>query len=127
MDSSGRAFSNAFLAELALCVVDVRDIVLNSDRLERTNLGTLAATDAGSLAGLTCHSTLVLVYARDIDAHVSATLVAKLDDRLRASLYAGATCSTLLLIYNREACSRIHLDCSELAGCNTVSTAETSK
>ena len=63
MDSSCRAFSDALLAELALGVVDVGNIVLDSDSLERTNLGALAATDAGCLASLACNSALVLVDA----------------------------------------------------------------
>ena len=127
MDGSGRAFSNALLAELALSVVDVGNVVLNSDSLERTNLSTLAATDAGSLASLTCHSTLILVHARNINSHISATLVAKLDDRLRTSLDASAAGSTLILVHNRKTCSRVHFDSAELAGCNAVTTAETAE
>ena len=56
-----RAFSHTLLAKLALCEVDVSDIVLNCDRLERTYLGTLSATDAGCLSCLAGHSALVLV------------------------------------------------------------------
>ena len=127
VDSAGRAFSNALLAKLTLSVVNVGNVVLDSDGLERTNLCTLAATDAGSLASLTCNSTFVLVYARNINAHVSATLVAKLDDRLRTCLYAGAASRTFFFIHNRKSGGRIHFDCAELAGCNAVATSETSE
>ena len=61
MDCSCRTFCHTFLAELALCVVDVGKIVLDCDSLERTYLGALAATDAGSFAGLAGSGSLVLV------------------------------------------------------------------
>ena len=63
MDGTCRTLGNTFLAKLALCKVDVCKIVLYCDGLERTHLGTFATTDAGSLAGLACHSTLILVDA----------------------------------------------------------------
>ena len=127
MDSSGRAFGNALLAELALSVVDVSNIVLDGNSLEWTYLRTLAATDTSSFAGLASHSALVLVYTRNIYAHVSATLVAKFDDRLRTSLDAGAASCTFFFINNRKSGSRIHFDCTELACCNAVSASETSE
>ena len=63
MDGTGRTLGHTFLTKLALCIVDVSEVVLNCDSLERTNLSTLAATDAGSLAGLACSCSLVLVHA----------------------------------------------------------------
>ena len=58
-----RTFRHALLAELALREVDICKIVLHGDGIERTNLRTLAATDAGCLAGLARNRTLVLVHA----------------------------------------------------------------
>ena len=63
MDSACRALSHTFLAELALCEVDVGNVVLHCDSLERTNLRTLAASDTCSLACLASNRTLVLVHA----------------------------------------------------------------
>ena len=63
MDSSCRALRHTFLAEPALCEVDVSEIVFNCDSLKRTYLRTLAAAYAGGLAGLARNSTLVLVDA----------------------------------------------------------------
>ena len=63
MDRSGRTFRNTLLAKLALCKVDICEIILYSDRLERTDLRALAASDAGSLAGLAGSGSLVLVHA----------------------------------------------------------------
>ena len=61
MDSSGRTLGHALLAELALSEVDVCDIVLHGDCLERTYLRALSASYAGSLAGLAGYSALILV------------------------------------------------------------------
>ena len=61
MDRTCRTLGNALLAKLTFCIVDVSEVVLDCDRLERTNLRTLAAAYAGSLAGLACSCTLVLV------------------------------------------------------------------
>ena len=63
MDGTGRTLSNTFLTKLALCIVDVSEVVLNCNRIERTYLRTLATADACSLAGLACSSALVLVHA----------------------------------------------------------------
>ena len=63
VDSACRALSHTFLAELTLCEVDVCEIVLDSDCLERTNLCTLAAADTCSLACLARSGTRVLVHA----------------------------------------------------------------
>ncbi len=63
MDSSGRALGHTLLAELALCEIDVCDIVLHGDRLERTCLRALSAADTCGLAGLARYSALVPVHA----------------------------------------------------------------
>ena len=61
MDCACRTLSYTLLTELTLGVVDVCKVVLYCDGLERTYLGTLAATDAGCLAGLAGNGSLVLV------------------------------------------------------------------
>ena len=127
MDGACRTLGNTLLAKLALGVVDVGNIVLHCDSLERTYLRTLAAADAGSLAGLARSRTLVLVYAGYVHTHIPAALVAKLDDSLRTSLHAGSAGSTLLLVDNRKTCCRVHSDGAELADRNAVATSETSE
>ena len=49
MDSSGRAFGNALLAELALSVVDVSNVVLDGNSLEWTYLRTHTALNTLAL------------------------------------------------------------------------------
>ena len=124
MDGSGRTLGYAFLAKLALCKVNVSEIVLHCDSLERADLGTFAATDAGSLAGLACCSSLVLVHAGYEYPHISASLVTELDDSLRTSLHAGTTGSTFLLIHYRKTGGRIHRDSAELAGSHAVTASK---
>ena len=63
MDRTCRTLGYTLLAETALRIVNVSEVVLHCDSLERTYLGTLAATDAGSLAGLAGSRTFVLVHA----------------------------------------------------------------
>ena len=62
MDGSFRASFLTLSAQLALFRVDIGQIVVESDGLERTGLQSLAATDTGSLANLCGHSTLVAGY-----------------------------------------------------------------
>ena len=127
MDCTCRALSHTLLAELAFSEVDVREIVLHRDGLERTYLGALSAAYAGSLAGLAGSSTLVLVHAADEHTHIPAALVAKFDDVLRAGLHTSPACSTFLLVHDRKSCLRIHGDGTELARSDTVPAAETSE
>ena len=61
MDCTGRTFRHTLLAKPALGVIDIGKIVLHSDCIKRTDLRTLAATDAGSLTCLTGSGSLVLV------------------------------------------------------------------
>ena len=127
MDGSCRAFSHTLLAKLALCEIDVRNVVLDCDRLEWAYLGTLAAAYAGSLAGLACHRSLVFVDAGYVNSHIPASFVAEFDDRLRASLHAGAASRTFFFINDRKSGNRIHRDCAELTGSDTVATAKTAE
>ena len=63
MDGSFRASFFTLSAQLALFRVDIGQIVVESDGLERTGLHALTATDTGSLANFVSHSALVAVYA----------------------------------------------------------------
>ena len=125
MNGSGRTFEYALAAELALGEVYIGHIVLHGDGIVGTNLGAFSATYAGSLAGLAGHGPLVLVDAGNIDAHISRSLVPDFDDALGTSFRTGSAGCTFLLINHRKSGFRIHLDCSESTGLNTVATAQT--
>ena len=127
MNCSGRAFSHAFLAKLALREIYIGEIVFNGNCPVRTYFGTFATSYAGCRAGFTCHSALVLVDTADIDPHAARTFVPEFDDILRAGLHAGSTCGTFLLVHFRQTCLRIHLDGSELACSHTVTATETAE
>ena len=58
----------AFTARLTFVRVDVCQIVLQRNCLERTYFHTLATADTGYGTGLTGYSTLILVYALHINA-----------------------------------------------------------
>lgn len=130
LDGSGRALEEALAAGLALFIVYVCDIVLHGDGVELADLGALATSDAGGLAGLAGHGALVLVYAGYIDA--AAVLwcgsgVADLDHVLRAGLGAGAASCALGGIHYGKSRGRVHRDGSELAGGHAVAAAEASE
>jgi hypothetical protein len=127
VDCTCRTLCHTFLAKLALCKVDVSEIVLHSDGLERTDLGTLTAANAGSFAGLASHSTLVLVHAGYEYSHISASLVTELDDSLRTSFHTSAAGSTFFFIHYRESGGRIHRDCAKLTGSHAVATSKTTE
>ena len=124
----GRAGKYALAAGLALVVIDIAEVVLDGDCAELADRSTFAAAYAGVGAGLPCNSALVLVHAANPYAPLvlwHCTLVANLDDVLRAGLCAGAAGRTFGLVDLREACLRVHMDGAELAGSHTVATAET--
>ena len=108
MNCSGRTFANAFATHLALVEIDVCEIVLNRNGLERTSLSTFSTAYAGCLAGFLGHCALVLVDTTYIDPPVFRTFVAKLYDALRTSLGTSAASSTFVLVHNRKSGCRIH-------------------
>ena len=125
VNGSGRTFEYALAAELALGEVYIGHIVLHGDGIVGTNLGAFSATYAGSLAGLSGHGTLVLVDAGNIDAHISRSLVPDFNDALGTSFGTGTAGCTFLLVNHRKSGFRIHLDCSEGTGSDTIATAQT--
>lgn len=127
MDGTRRTYYHAFPAETAFVEIDVCHIVLDSYGSERTLLLTFAASDAGCLAGLARNCTLVLVHAADKYPAALRTLVAQLDDILRASLDTGAAAGAFLLVHDRKPRDRIHGESSELAGRNTIPASETAE
>ena len=127
MNCSGRAFSHAFLAKLALREIYIGEIVFNGNCPVRTYFGTFAAPDAGGGAGLAGHGTLVLVDAADKYPHSARSLVPQLDDILRTGLDTGPAGSTFLLVHFRKVCLRIYIDSTELAGGHTVTAHEASE
>ena len=108
MNCTCRTYHNAFATQFALRIINVCHIALDCDSLVRTSLRAESASDAGSLAGLACNRTFVLVYAGHIDAHTAWTFVSKFNDGFRTSLYTGAASDTLAFINYRKSCFFIH-------------------
>ena len=122
-----RAFVDALAAQTALLKVDVCQVVLKGDSLERTGLDALAATYAGYVASLLGYGTLVLVDAAYINPAVQLVLVAEFDDAARAGLYAGSAGSALVLVHNGKSGLRIHLDGVELTGRYAITATQAAK
>ena len=100
MDSSLGACLLTLSAHLALLGIDIGKIVLQGDGLELlTGLHTPATADAGALARLVGHSTLVLVVAQHHHTAALRTLQADFNHTARTSLGTGSTGRTLLLIH----------------------------
>ena len=59
----GGTHLDAFAAQTAFVVVDIRHVVANGDGLELTFLDAFSTTDAGCFAGLHSYGTLVFVDA----------------------------------------------------------------
>ena len=127
MNSSSRALCHTFAAQLALGEINICEIVLHCDSIVRADFCAFAATYAGSLAGLSRHSTLVLVDAADEYTHSTRSFIAELDDIFRTSLGTRAAGGTEILVYDWQTCFRVHLDGSELAGSHAVTATETSE
>ena len=108
MDCAGRALRNTFLAELALGKIYICNVVNHRNRIVGTDLGALATSYAGSLAGLAGNSALVLIDAAHIYPHSARALVAQFYDILRTGLDTATTAGTLALVHHRESCFGIH-------------------
>ena len=119
-----RALVHALAAQTALLKVNVCQVVLKGDSLERAGLDALAATYAGGVASLLGNGTLILVDATYIDPAVQFVLVAEFNNLTRAGLGAGAAGGTLVLVNYRKTCLRIHRDCIELTCLYAVTAAQ---
>ena len=84
-----RAHAHALAAEFTLAEVDVREVVLQTDRLEGTFLDAFPAPDTGGGTRFTGDIPLVLVHAAHEDAAVFRSLVPQLDDVSRAGFDAS--------------------------------------
>ena len=102
MDGSGRTCSHTFAAEFALREINICNISFHGDGIVRTVLRTDSASDAGSLASFPGYRALVLVHAGDIDTHSARSLVAQLDDTLRAGLHACSAGNALAFVHDRK-------------------------
>ena len=120
-----RALVHALAAKTALLKVNVCQVVLKGDSLERAGLDALTATYAGGVASLLGNGTLVLVNATYIDPAVQFVLVAEFYDMARASLGAGTAGCALVLVNHRKTGLRIHPDGIELTSLYAVAASQT--
>ena len=120
-----RTFLHTLSAQTAFLKINIRQIILQCNRLKLASLHALAATYAGYGAGLLRYRSLVLVDAGHINPAVLLVLVAKFNDVSRTGPYASTTGGTLVLINLGKTCLRIHPNGSETAGGHTVATAQT--
>lgn len=124
MNGMRRANGCTFAAHLALHVVNICHIVLNLNCVKCTFLHALATADAGIFASLHGNGALILIDAGDKEPTILRTFIAKFDDTLGASLDASATGDALVIIDLGKPSLLVHLDGSELASVDTVTTAE---
>jgi len=122
-----RTFIYALAAQTALLKVNVCQVVLKGDCLERAGLDALAATYATYLTSLLGYRTLVLVDAAYIDPAVQFVLVTEFDDLTRAGLSAGTASGALVLINHRKSRLGIHLDGIELTCLDAVAATQAAK
>ena len=122
-----RAFIHALAAQTALLKVNVCQIVLKGNGLERAGLDTLAATYAGYITSLLGNGTLILVYAAYVNPAVQFVFVTEFDDMARAGLCACTAGSTLVLINHRKTRLGIHMDGIELTCLDAVAATQAAK
>ena len=108
-------------------MVYVSEIVLYRDCLKLAYLKALTTSDTSIGAGFTCHATLVLINAADVETAPLGTLLAELDDMTWTSVGASTTTRTLLFINLRNASFRIDRDCAKLAGSHAIATTQTAE
>ena len=120
-----RALVYTLAAQTALLKVNVSQVVLKGDGLERAGLDALAATYAGYVTSLLGNGTLILVDATYINPAVQFVLVAQFDDIARAGLDAGTAGGALVLINHRKSSLGIHLNGVELTGRYAVTATQT--
>ena len=103
-------------AAYALVIVYSRVVVLDCDGLRRTCLDALHTAYAADCALLACEITLVLVHA-EVECFLLIERY-KVDDALRACLYADLTSFACKRIYNSDAVNKV--EGSVRAGLNAV-------
>ena len=89
----------ALTAQAALVVVDIRQVVLNCNRVKLAHFLALAASDTCVGTSFACDSTLVLFHEHHYDAAALRAFLTELDDVAWASLHTLAAAGTLLVIH----------------------------
>ena len=124
MDGSFRASFLTLSAQLALFRVDIGQIVVESDGLERTGLHALTATDTGSLANFVSHNALVAIHAHHDHSAVFRSFRPELDDSSRTGLDTGTTSRTAFFVHLGQPCFRIDGQRTELARRHTIAASQ---
>src|SRR5690554_1327677 len=114
-----------FATQFALIVVDVGQIVLDGNGIKLTFLLTLAAANAGHLAGLPGHGSFVLVHAAYKNASTLGADVAELYNVFGTGLHAGAAGHTVFFYNDGQTGFFVHVHGVELTGGHTVATTQT--
>ena len=127
MYRSGRASGFALTAQTAFLPIDVREVVLDRDSLEVTLFLALTAAYTCVLARFARYRAFVFVAAEHHDSAVLRSFLTQLNQRSRTCLYALTARGTLLVIYDRQSCLRIHAQCAELTSSYAVTAAQTSE
>ena len=104
-------------------MVYVSEIVLYRDCLKLAYLKALTTSDTRVGASLTCHATLVLINAADVETASLGTLLAELDDHLRTSFDTRSTGGTLIFVYLGEPRLGVHVDRVKVAHSDAVAIA----
>lgn len=126
-ESTCWAFINTLGTHAALIEVNISHIVFDGDSIKLADLLTFTASDASNATSLLGNSTLVVVYALNVNSTALRTLLAELDDMTWTSVGASTTTRTLLFINLRNASFRIDRDCAKLAGSHAIATTQTAE
>ena len=124
MNSTSWACVLTLAAETALVVVDVCQVILDSDGIKLAYFLALATSNTSVGTSLARYSALVFVDAHHYHATVLRTFLAQLDDVAWACLHTLAAASTLLVVHLWKTCLGVHVDSVEFASCHTVATAQ---
>lgn len=104
-------------------MVYVSEIVLYRDCLKLAYLKALTTSDTSVGAGFTCHATLVLINAANVETASLGTLLAELDDHLRTSFDTRSTGGTLIFVHLGEPRLGVHVDRVKVAHSDAVAIA----
>lgn len=108
MDCACRALVHALATQLTLVEIDISEVVVECNGLERTGFGALAATDAGSRTVFASDGTLVATHAGHEYATVFGTFVAEFEECFRALTDACAASSTFILVDDGQTGFGVH-------------------
>ena len=102
MDRVCRAYAHALPAKFTLAEVDVSQVVVQGNCLERTFFDAFSTTDAGNRTSFAGDVSLVFVHATHENPAIFGTLVSQFDNVSRASFDASTAGNTIFFGNNGQ-------------------------